>query len=148
MEEVMNKLDMIFNVLTEKIDGVEQKVDRLEQQIQNVKTDLEQQIQDVRQDLEQQIQDVKKDLESQIQNVKSDLENQIQNVRDDLFVVEMEHGKKIDVLFDAFVSEREKNQEKIERLINLHMRADKTDLQILNHETRICNLGSTRSNPC
>ena len=73
------KTDLKGDIMQVRTDLLQVKTD-LENNIREVKTDLENNIREVKTDLLQ----VKSDLENNIREVKTDLENDIQIVRDDI----------------------------------------------------------------
>lgn len=76
----------------------------------------------------------------ELNNRTSKIETEIQDFRESLFVLEYEHNKKLDAIYDLFDLEKEINQPKFDELKKISQKTDLNSLHILNHEDRICTL--------
>ena len=66
-----------------------------------------------------------------------DLNDQIQILRDSLFVIEHEHGRKIDAIYDLVYLDKELNEPKFQKIEEISSKVDNDHLHILNHEDRL-----------
>lgn len=65
------------------------------------------------------------------------LDEKLQGLRENLFVVEMELGKKFDVIYDAIISERDKNEARKEQIALLDRRVERNEVNIFVNEKRV-----------
>lgn len=77
------------------------------------------------------------DLKDEFNNKFDDLNEQIQVLRDCVFVIEQEHGRKIDAIFDLVYLDKELNDPKFKQIEEISGKVDNNRLHILNHEDRI-----------
>ena len=64
------------------------------------------------------------------------MQQEIRNLRGDIAVIQYEHGKKLDILFDAITGNEERNKENQERLDNIEKILEKHSNQIYYLEKR------------
>ena len=122
--------------------SIEQKINENQQQM---KKDIEQKInenqQQMKKDIEQKInesqQQMKKDIEQKINEFQQQLQKEIAEVKQDVrnismtvAKIEVEHGKKLEALFDAFTMNREKIEEHESRINNCERKIEKQDDKI------------------
>ena len=122
--------------------SIEQKINENQQQM---KKDIEQKInenqQQMKKDIEQKInesqQQMKKDIEQKINEFQQQLQKEIAEVKQDVrnismtvAKIEVEHGKKLEALFDAFTMNREKIEEHENRINNCERKIEKQEDKI------------------
>ncbi len=107
--------------------SIEQKIYENQQQM---KKDIEQKInesqQQMKKDIEQKIDEVQQQLQKEIAEVKQD----VRNISMTVAKIEVEHGKKLEALFDAFTMNREKIEEHESRINNCERKIEKQDDKI------------------
>ena len=96
------------------------------------------------QEVDQKIQKLDHKMEDGFQTVAAKFEEndrkfeQLQKtILDKQFLFEHEYGKKIDLMYDAIVTELDKNQEKSEKIRKLDARVDRCEMSLFDHEKRI-----------
>lgn len=98
---------------------------------------------DFNEELNQQIGNLRDEFNDKFDALKDDfneLKDDVRVLRDCLFVVEHEHGQKIDAIYDLVCLDKEVNAPKFEKINKISDKVDKNQLHILNHENRISNL--------
>ena len=79
-QELLQTIQQIHKTLQ----AMDKRFDKLETEIQNVRSELKDEIQNVRTELKDEIQNVRTELKDEIQNVRTELKEDIQEVRTDL----------------------------------------------------------------
>ena len=92
--------------------SIEQKINENQQQM---KKDIEQKINEFQQQLQKEIAEVKQD---------------VRNISMTVAKIEVEHGKKLEALFDAFTMNREKIEEHENRINNCERKIEKQEDKI------------------
>lgn len=101
-------------------------------------------LQEMDRKMDQKIQKLEAKMEDGFQTVEAKFEEndrkfeQLQKtILDKQFVFEQEYGKKIDLMYDAIITELDKNQEKSEKIRKLGARTDRCEMSLFDHEKRI-----------
>ncbi len=84
-------------------------------------------------------------LDKKIEELKKETKQEMQEIREALFVLEHEHGRKIDAIYDALMIHQEKNDKMSENIGILDKRTEKNEMNIFNHEKRISALETVNS---
>ena len=71
--------------------------------------------------------------EKELKPIKDD----IKEMKKTLFLIEHEQGRKIDVMYDFIMLEKEKREQQALHINNIDARVDKTEGRIFEHENRI-----------
>ena len=85
------------------------------------------------------------ELDKKIEELKKETKQEMQEIREALFVLEHEHGRKIDAIYDALMIHQEKNDKMSENIGILDKRTEKNEMNIFNHEKRISALETVNS---
>ncbi|MBP3597685.1 MAG: hypothetical protein J6J60_09910 [Clostridia bacterium] len=68
------------------------------------------------------------------------LEDRMESLENTVLVIEHEHGRKLDAIFDLVNLDKEINKPKFDEISTLNKKTEKNYLHILNHEQRISTL--------
>lgn len=68
------------------------------------------------------------------------LEARMESLENTVLVIEHEHGRKLDAIFDLVNLDKEINKPKFDEISTLNKKTEKNYLHILNHEQRISTL--------
>lgn len=119
---------------------------------QDIKQDINENINNLRQEFKSNIDNLRQEFKSDIDNLKQEFKSDIDALRqefkqdiDDLrqemnnrfFVFETEFGRKIDIMYDYMMLQREIYQQKFENLRDLDKRMDIGEIRNLDYEKRI-----------
>lgn len=91
---------------------------------------------------------LEQNLRCEINEVKHEMDEfkqEIQNVKDTLFVIEHEHGRKIDAMYDYLDLQNDKMKEKSRNIRNLDKRMERSEISIFNLEKRVTALEKSNS---
>lgn len=75
--------------------------------------------------------------EQKLENLRLETKQEMQEIKDCLFVLEHEHGKKIDAIYDALMIQQEKNDNMLDNIDGLDKRTERNEISIFDHEKRI-----------
>jgi len=102
------------------------------QENQKLKSELKQELkQELRQDLRE---DLREDFRNEL---KTSIDTLRQEMISRFFVLETELGKKIDIIYDYVMLQKEIFGEKFENLRSLEKRTETNEIRVLDHEKRI-----------
>ncbi len=106
-----------------------------------IKQDIKQDINKLRQEFKSNIdnlrQEFKSDIDALRQEFKQDIDDLRQEMNNRFFVFETEFGRKIDIMYDYMMLQREIYQQKFENLRDLDKRMDIGEIRNLDYEKRI-----------
>ena len=117
--------------------------DTIRQEVRDIiKTELKDTIrQEVRDVIQTELKDtIKQEIKAEIGDKFDKLNLEIKNIKEALFVIEHEHGRKIDAIYDLFNLDKEINKPKFDEISIISKKTEQNYLHILNHENRISTL--------
>ena len=122
MDELLKSIQKIIRQeikqeVGNKIDNIENRLDNIENRLDNIENRLD-------------------NVENRLDNVESD----IKDIKKSLFIIEHEHGKKIDAIYDLVNLDKEINKPKFDEISKITKKSEQNYLHILNHEGRISTL--------
>lgn len=96
---------------------------------------------DLRQEFKQDMNTLKQELKQDTNNLREELKQDINELRQEMinrfFIFETEFGRKIDIMYDYMMLQREIYQQKFETLRDLDKRMDIGEIRNLDYEKRI-----------
>lgn len=107
----------------------------------DLRQEFKQGINELRQEFKQDIDNLRQETNQAIDNLRQETNQAINELRQEMvnrfFIFETEFGRKIDIMYDYMMLQREIYQQKFETLRNLDKRMDIGEIRNLDYEKRI-----------
>ncbi len=111
------------------------------QDMNTLKQELKQDTNNLREELKQDTNNLREELKQDTNNLREELKQDINELRQEMinrfFIFETEFGRKIDIMYDYMMLQREIYQQKFETLRDLDKRMDIGEIRNLDYEKRI-----------
>ena len=137
MEEFIkqvNQIEELTKLILKELFILKQDVRELDNKVENLRKEFYQENEKLRKELRAEF---RQENEKLRQELRAEFKQEIREIKDCLFVIEHEHGKKIDAMYDFLSLQNDKLQVKTEEVRRLDKRTERNEIKIFDLEKRV-----------